>query len=191
MANISLSSIINRIAALGLLGAAWLTTGCGGIGPGDYMIYRVAYSGAKTVCVGDEPNANEASDTNTFVTSSVLHLYAGADDKFFLEMGDIAGISGTSLAGSADGDVYTFSGKSFDVDFSDPSGQGDKSERTVTTNVKMTVDGAAVSGTLGATSESKFTCADPTNCQPERSCATTVQFSGSEVEDVELQHDPG
>src|SRR5215213_1033690 len=94
-----------RTTAIGLIAAsaAAASTGCGGIGPGDYVIYRVAISAAKP---GKDCDVSEniKSDSSTFKGSDTFYLYAGVDDAYFLDIGD------TTLEGAEEDEGYKFSG---------------------------------------------------------------------------------
>lgn len=162
------------VAALGV-------AGCGGIGPGDYVIYRVAMGSAKNG--GDcAPDDNTKSDSSTFRTSSTFILYGGPDDAFYLDTGT------TTVSGVEEGDGYKFTGKSVDVQF---AANGDKSTHEEDTTITMAVDGAAVNGSIRTTTRDSYACVDPNQCPTDMACTRTVPFVGAEVEDVNLEHDPG
>ena len=65
------------VATIGCLAAL---SGCGGIGPGDYVYFRVAYSDQVTKTPGcfndEEVPANEAEDRTDFRTSATFILFA-------------------------------------------------------------------------------------------------------------------
>lgn len=146
-------------------------------------MYRVALSAPEPGkdCILDDDDTN---DSSTILTSETFILYAGPDDKFYLDVGSV------TLEGTEDGDGYKFTGKAVDVEFLG-GGQGDKVTSTVSTTLTMTVDGAAVSGELTSKVVISYACAVPTQCPEGSTCTRTTTFVGAEIEDVELQHDPG
>jgi hypothetical protein len=172
----------HRAAALGLIAgaAAGASAGCGGLGPGDYVIYRVAVSNEKAGkdCEIDD---EDKDDSSTFKASDTFILYAGTEDAFFLDIGN------TTLEGEEEDDGYKFSAKSVDIDVLGGT-PDDKVTRINTMTVQMTVDGAAVSGKITRKTSLEYACAGP--CLPNSSCTRSSEFVGSEIEDVELQHDP-
>jgi hypothetical protein len=167
--------VVKGGALIGLC-AAIPAIGCGGIGPGDYVIYRIALS--EPSLSGD--CSSDSEDSSTFRDSQTFILYAGPNEKFYLDAGQ-----GT-LEGSATDEGFKFSGKSVDVD--DVPDQ--KQTTTTDVSVTVTVDGAAVSGTV--TTKQTVTCTG-TNCggAGNFSCTQTSKFVGSEIHDVALEHDPG
>jgi hypothetical protein len=182
----SLIGILNPCAAALALGV--LTAGCG-LGPGDYVMYRVA-SSEQDKSVGCYYPANdvppdEKSDSSTFRTSATFIIYANAtdEDAYYLDTGDgtIEGIE--SDAG------YTFSGKDVDVNYTMPDGTGDKLTTTHTVTVELAVDGKSISGTH--TDKTTYKCAGACTQPPTPSCTVTTTFKGSEIDDVQLYHDPG
>lgn len=189
MSRASLSSFLRRGGALLVLGAAGL--GCGGIGPGDYVFFRVAFSDQlkkSSGCYGDTGiPADEKSDKTTFRKSGLFLIYGSAEegeDKLFLDSGEAA------LEGIEEGGIYTFTGTATDVDYTEPDGAGDKHTTTNKVELEFTIDGTSLYGsgvTTVKSSCSGSTC-DLTLPIPI-SCTTTQTFVGTEVEDVELQHD--
>ena len=169
-------------AALTSIGALML--GCGGVSPGDYVIYRVALSDAKrgSSCYPDKKiPPNEKSDSDSFLASTDFILYAGPDDNFYLDTGS------ATLEGTGDADVYTFVGKTVDVEYASSDGTGDKITTTDTTTIQMTVDGKAVTGTVSE--KVSITCRGNNCGDAIPSCTTTTNFVGTEVDDVELKHE--
>jgi hypothetical protein len=170
--------VVRGGALLGL-SAVVPAIGCGGIGPGDYVIYRVAVGeAALSGDCDDNPD-----DSSTFRDSSTFILYAGPGEKFYLD----AGQNGT-LEGTASDDGFKFAGKSVEVE----DVGADSEQRTTTeVSVSLTIDGAAVSGVISGKQTIKFTCADPQGCPDDFTCTSTSKFVGSEIHDVKLEHDPG
>jgi hypothetical protein len=159
-------------------------SGCGGIGPGDYVIYRVSYGelSRSSGCYPDkEVPADEKSDSTTYRTGTSFILYAGAEDAFYLDTGE------KTLQGTKSSDTYAFAGKAVDVEYSNPNGTGAKTTVTVTATVDMTVDGEAVSGKVTTKTTQKCTGSDA--CPDDFSCTESVDFVGMEVEDVQLFHE--
>jgi hypothetical protein len=96
--------------AASLLGSA----GCGGLGPGDYVTYRVAFESTKPSadCYADgEIPTDIKDDKNTFRDGSTIILYVAGDEEALLDTGDRV------LAGSIDDDTYSFSGKETDINY--------------------------------------------------------------------------
>jgi len=174
-----------------ILGGALLTAlgslslGCGGIAPGDYIIYRVAFAeeSKSTGCYYpfDAVQPDDKSDSTTFLGKSQFILYAGLEDVYYLDVGgDVV------LEGTGDGDTFQFSGKTVDVNYAVPDGTGDKTTATFTTTIDMAIDGASVSGT--AVTKDSFSCKGSTCGDARPTCTETSEFVGTEVEDVQLEH---
>jgi hypothetical protein len=163
---------------------AGLSMGCDSLGPGDYVIYRVAIAEGDQSdgCYFplDDPPPNVKNDSSTLRSSANFILYAGADESYYLDLGQ------TTLEGTVDSDTYSFSGKIVDVEYTLPDGDGDKLTTTVTTSVNMTVDGNAVSGSLSV--KTSFSCKGSTCGDKIPSCTVTNDFVGSEIDEIELEH---
>jgi len=167
----------------GLTVAGALFAGCGGISPGDYKVYRLAVTqeDLSTGCYyPDGVPLNEKSDSSTFRDTQTVILYAAVEDKFYLNTGKKA------LEGTADGDKYTFEGKTVDVNYDSPDGTGNKRTDTTTITVEFTVDGSSVTGT--ETTKVSHKCSGQSCGNPIPSCTHTVEFVGTEVDDVELDY---
>lgn len=84
---------------------------CGGLGPGDALIYRVAYGpgqlGADCLA-GASPGPG--ADSTTFHEAGTLLLYFDADGVPWLDTGRAV------LVGSAEGDGYRFAGERVEVE---------------------------------------------------------------------------
>jgi hypothetical protein len=180
----ALSSVIGAVA---LVGVGSMLGGCGGLGPGDYVIYKVAIEpGSKSSgCYfpADGPDLNTKSDSTNARSSATWILTAGPEDQFFLDIGS------ASLVGEATDDGYDFSLRDVDVQYDDPNDStSTKRTTTTSTSISMTIDGDAVSGS--ATSKTSFKCSGP-NCgnQAIPSCTISNDFTGSDITDVELQHE--
>lgn len=160
------------------------TTACGGFGPGDYRVYRIAFQETQLsedcFSTGMIP-VDEQDDSSSLFTSGTFILYVGADETPYLDTGSI------TLAGSDNGDDYTFAGESVDVTF-----QGDMQEvRLETRNamtIDLTLDGKVMDGQVQERIQQSCqgaTCPDP----PSSSCTQITPFIGGLVEDVELKHE--
>src|SRR5262245_34813291 len=133
-------------AVLGCIGGAGATVGgCGGIEPGDYVIYRVSF-GKMSQSSGCYSPAkvppNEKYDSTTYRKSATCIMFAGQEDARYLDDGD------ETLDGTQSGDNFTFSGKTVDVNYSNTMGDGTGAKTTTSTvvTVEMTQDGNAVTG---------------------------------------------
>jgi len=162
-----------------------LSTGCG-IGPGDYIIYRVAITEQEqsTGCYGDTIPPNVKSDSSTFRSSGTFIVYANAtaEDAYYLDTGDVTIEGVESDAG------YTFSGKTIDIEYTVPDGTGDKLTTTNTLTIEVVVDGASISGT--AVDKTTYKCSGACTAPAIPSCTVTTEFKGSEIDGVALEHDP-
>src|SRR5688572_29462258 len=96
-----------------VLGAANALAGCGGIGPGDYVVYRMAFQqtersadcyGSTEVPIDDQDDSSSLFEAGTFV------LYVAADETPYLDVGEFS-LKGSDL-GSGE---YKFDGDSVDV----------------------------------------------------------------------------
>ncbi|HZF49374.1 MAG TPA: hypothetical protein VE093_12030 [Polyangiaceae bacterium] len=204
MSRASLSSTLRRVSALLVLGAAGL--GCGGLGPGDYVFYRVAFSQQQKKSPGcfieNSVPADEKFDKTSFRASSLFLIYGATEEqenKLYLDMGavmvDDDGMAGDdegraiTVEGYEEAGLFTFTGSSTDVDFTEINGGGDKHTTTTKVLVELTMDGSSMVGSVEATRKqscSGSTC-DLTLPDP-RSCTTTSTFVGTEIDDVELHH---
>jgi hypothetical protein len=162
--------------------------GCSsGVQPGDTVVYRIAYAAPELAssCYGGAIPVNQQNDGSTLRKSATVVLYAGGSDQLYLDTGD------TVLEGSAADKVYTFDGKQVNIEFTQPNGQGAKVTKTVTTHVEMTVDSEAVTGTR--TDKEAQKCAGGAfgecNPFPTASCTETMDFVGTQVDNVDIKHD--
>jgi hypothetical protein len=178
-------SWLKRSLFLAVGAASWLSmTACGGFGPGDYRVYRIAFQQTEQAedcfATGMIP-VDQQDDSSSLFTSGTFVLYVGADETPYLDTGAV------TLAGSENGDDYTFAGANVDVSF-----QGDMQEIRIETrsemNITLTLDGDVIQGTVQEKTQQSCqgaTCPDP----PSSSCTQTTPFVGGLVEDVELQHE--
>lgn len=179
--NARLTSVLGVLA---LAGAASLVGGCGGLAPGDYVIYKVALDepSKSSGCYYPEtgPDPNTKSDSSTARAPATWILTAGPDDVFYLDTGKAV------LEGQASGDGYTFDLKTTDVNYDNDDPSQTKRTDTESVSVTMTVDGNAVSGTV--TDKISHKCSGSNCGNPIPSCTSSTDFTGSEIDDVELQH---
>lgn len=166
------------------LGTAGLAlASCGGLSPGEYVVYRVSFAAADPAenCYGGGIPDDIADESSSYRTNGLFVLYQSVDDKLYLDMGSAV------LEGTADGDDYKFDGKRVDVTYLGPNCTGDRHIVTVSTEVEFTVDGAALTGTL--VQKSRTECKGDCDNFDESSCTVTASFVGTEIEDPELRLD--
>ncbi len=161
-------------------------TGCleDSVAPGDYFVYRIAsaQAGMSESC---NLTANEINDSSSLHAAGTLILFAGQDGDFFLDMGELA-LAGEFVQDGDLGEEYEFAGKTTDIEWSDPDGAGTKVTTTVDHEMELAIDGELVTGEYQI--KTKRTCTgDACNGVPY-SCNETVEFVGTEVEDVDLKH---
>ena len=172
----------------GMAVASVMLIGCGGIGPGDYVIYRVAFSEQRQ-SAGCYPNGqippNVLEDSSTFRAADTIIIYGGMDEKFYLDAG-----GGQTLAGVATDDGFSFDGSDVDVTYQGLNDEVKTTERLYT-SIDVTLDGALIDGAVQMTHT--LVCVAPgTGCgapPPDFTCETSFDFVGTEVEDVQLKHD--
>lgn len=155
-----------------------MTASC--LAPGQYRIYRVAAAVAEqsTGCFPSSPGPDITGDSSTFRSGQTFAIYAADSDVFFMDL------EALTLEGTKDGSDLSFHGESVDV-----QNLGGDTTLTVTTvmDVNVEIEGKKISGssTLDVTQScSGMNCPMPANSQ----CITTQSFRGSEVKDVELEH---
>lgn len=176
------------LALLTLLLPALTVGGCDeGLVPGDYIVYRVSATepelGSSCFDGGAVP-ADVASDESSFRATGTVILYAGPEGQFFLDIGSQT-LEGELEEGD-EGDVYTFSGTSVDVEFTGANGTGDRITTKVATQVVATVDAEVISGQSSTTTT--FACDGPTCVPVPPKCTATNSFVGTEVEELQLEH---
>ncbi len=167
--------------------ALLFTAGCGGIGPGDYRVYRVAFEKVELAANCFESGAvpvDQQDDTSSLFQSGTFVLFVGADETFYLDTGTQA------LRGTETGEEdFTFSGESTDVDIIGDPMTPDATRTTVTTtSVTFNVEGQVVEGRVQE--DVNFSCEGPACPDPSSSsCTRSSNFVGGEVADVQLKHE--
>jgi len=166
------------------LGAGAILAGCGGwIEPGAYKIYKldVQKGTFSSSCFTNGPSPSTASDTDSWLSSSTWVVTTDTSGNIFLDLGD-----GTLQGSQTDSGNYVFRGTTVDVDFENDDPTLTKTTTTVDTRIDFTVDGKSIGGTA--------TVATTTACQGQHcpgtnlDCKLTKKFSGTEVDNVELQY---
>lgn len=171
---------ILRSAVITALGA--LSMGCGGgIDAGEYVIYRIAFEEADRSgdCAIGDPETD--FDSSSFRASSTFIMYAGLDDKYYLDADGFA-----TLEGTYESDIYTFEGEETDIGFTGPDGTGDKITEVDSTDVEITIDGEAVSGK--ATTQTRIRCDNTCLNYVPYSCTTESDFVGTQIEEITLEY---
>lgn len=97
---------LSRLSALGFVTAA-IATGCGGIGAGDYVVYRVAFT--EGAVSGDCADPNDDGSSNLRDAGTMVIYGAGDADELYLDLGNLV------LTGAATDEGYDFSGQTVDT----------------------------------------------------------------------------
>jgi hypothetical protein len=174
--------------SLALISVLGLTsTGCSGLSPGDYVVYRLSV-GALSYTAGcfedGEIPVDLKSDVSDVGVPATVVLQAGPDETFYLDMGS------ATYAGTATGKGFRFIGESVDVTLETGGPMmmdAKKEEVRTTTTIEFEVDGASVQGAVAEQIEYRCT-GDACPEIRERTCKRNRSFVGNEVEDVELEH---
>jgi hypothetical protein len=168
------------LAAVGLFSVA----GCSWIAPGDYKLFKMEISEttqSKGCFYPDSANPNVESDTNSAYDNAIWVITVDSADNVFLDVGS------HTLKGTETDDGYTFSEKDVNVDFENNDAKKTKTTRTVSTKITVAIDGKSISGKASTTTS--FAC-DGSNCPPVTppDCTVDAKFSGTQVDDVQLQY---
>lgn len=162
-----------------LLLCGLLLPGCGGVGGGEYVAYRIAAS---------EPKASgtctdNSQDKTTFLQGGTMVMFAVSGDidvVYHLDIGSAV------LKGFASDTGFSFQGKSTDVE----DMGGTTITRETTTTIAFDVDGSELSNGSGST-KLVVNCTagqcmgfDPVNC------TRTNSFTGVEIEAGDLNFSP-
>jgi hypothetical protein len=177
--------LIGALASIGLTAAA-----CETVEPGDYVVYRVAETSTSLSdgCYWEYhgAHANVRDDSSSLHTSATFVLYVGTEETYYLDIGPVT-LDGAFEGDSDAGEDYYFEGKTVDVNWDNANGSGAKRTTTVKTSVDMSIDGELVVGTLEV--RHSWAC-DGQGCgELPPDCTETVEFVGTEVEDVQLEHE--
>lgn len=166
------------------LGLAPLLAGCGNaLEPGDYRIYKMEFeSSTKSAgcfpVTGADPNTK--SDSDTTLASATWVMTTDASGNYFLDLG------GSTLKGTETDAGISFGATKVDVEFDMNDVTQTKRTATIDVKVDVVIDGKSIGGT-GVTT-SAFTCSGMTCTTAIPTCTVTQAFSGTEVDDVELQY---
>jgi hypothetical protein len=176
----------SALSALAMLGIGALVAGCGGFGPGDYKIYDVVVghdqksSGCYFPNSGPDPNSQ--SDSTDQVSPATWYLTAGPSSAFYLDAGPI------SLAGTKNDTGYDFTTTKTDVNYDGDVLTGTKRTDRTVIDISVTTDGKTITGTV--TNKTSHSCSGNNCGNSVPSCVITNDFSGAEISDVKLEHDP-
>lgn len=166
------------------LGVAPMLAGCGNaLKPGDYRVYKMEFqSGSKsTGCfpvTGPDPNTK--SDSDTTLASATWVMTTDASANYFLDIG------GNTLQGKETDTGISFTATKVDVEFDMDDASQTKRTSTINVVIDVTIDGKSIGGT-GVTTSS-FVCSGTTCTTAIPTCTITQAFSGTEVDDVDLQY---
>ncbi|MEP7120026.1 MAG: hypothetical protein ABJE95_03910 [Byssovorax sp.] len=166
------------------LALAPVIAGCGNaLKPGDYRIYKMDFQGATkgTGCypvTGPDPNTK--SDTDTSLASATWVMTTDASGNYFLDLG------ANTLQGKETDTGIGFGATKVDVEYDMDDVTQTKRTATIDVKINVTIDGKSIGGT-GVTTSS-FTCSGMTCTTAIPSCTVTQAFSGTEVDEVDLQY---
>jgi hypothetical protein len=174
-----------------LAGVGLVSLGCGGgISPGDYKLYRVAVAATPDKSAGCYPDskipASEKASSDDARVSQTWEIYAGTKDpaSFFLEIDG----GKETLEGTLSDKTYGFETTKVDVAFQNPDGTGWKYSKTDHVAIDVTVDGKTISGSITQTHSEK--CSGNSGCPTiPPTCSQTADYTGTEVDNVQLKHD--
>jgi hypothetical protein len=176
------------VVAFFALGLAPLP-GCGGsLSPGDYRIYKMDLQTAtkSNGCYPlNAPDPNSKFDTDSTLSTATWVMTTDTSDNVFLDLGKV------TLQGTPTDAGYTFKGDQVNVEFEDDDITKTKTTVTTTIVIDVTIDGKSIGGT--ATTTGSYRCSSPTATMPcpnplPSDCSASQKFSGTEVDDVELEY---
>lgn len=188
---------LSSVVAFFALGLAPLL-GCGdSLQPGDYRIYKMAFQTVtkSNGCFAmNTPDSNTKSDSDSTLSSDTWVMTTDTSDNIFLDLGKGTlqlDLGKGTLQGTPTDAGYTFKGEVIDVQFEDNDSTRTKETLTTTTTIDVTIDGKSIGGT--ATGTVAYRCSTPsaTKACPNplpSDCSTTSKFSGTQVDDVELEY---
>lgn len=166
------------------IGLASMAAGCGNaLKPGDYRVYKMDFqNGTKSAgcfpVTGADPNTK--SDTDTTLASATWVMTTDSAGNYFLDVG------GSTLQGKESDTGLSFGAKKVDVEFDMDDATQTKRTATVDVKIDLTIDGKSIGGT-GVTTAS-FSCSGTTCTTAIPTCTVTQAFSGTEVDEVDLQY---
>ena len=157
--------------------AVTLVVGCGGVGAGDYVAYRIASEeGSESGdCADDDPSSEHSSNLRSGATAVIYNApEEDGEDALYLDLG------GSVLPGGENDDgTYTFSGETKDVQSVDPAGTT-KVTQTVTITVDITFDGDYAYGL--STAKTKQSCSGNCTGFSDYNCTVKTDFVAVEVD---------
>jgi hypothetical protein len=162
--------------------------GCGGISPGQYVVFEIAESAPQkqSDCYGSMGEPADVEDSSTSInTNATWYIFAGSNNQLYLDTGM------ASLEGATSSNGYTFAGKTVAVMFTDgQTGTGDKNETVTAETVAITTSGNAVSGSDTSVNSTSCTPGMTGGCPNfmPTNCTTVTSFVGTQVNNVQLQH---
>jgi hypothetical protein len=168
-----------------VLGLAPMFGGCGNaLAPGDYRIYKMEFQrGSQSggcFYPSTEPDPNTKSDSDSTLTSATWVMTTDASGNYFLDLG------ANTLQGKETDTGLQFTATKVDVQFDMGDASQTKRTTTVSATVDVTIDGKSIGG-KGSTTTS-FGCSGTACMNVPPSCTVTQAFSGTEVDDVQLQY---
>lgn len=167
--------ITRRSKHAGAMAVFLAATGCGGLGAGDYEVYRVAAAEPQLSAdcfASGAPTTGVSSDIRTGAT---LVLFLDSQEVPYLDTG------ARVFEGGRSGNEYRFLGTNL------ITANGFSSSQQV--QIDMILDGDTVEGNYRTTSTTCIPSPTGGNCTPS-SCTTDTDFDGVRVED-ELADRPG
>jgi hypothetical protein len=175
-----LSALVGFMA----LGVAPMIGGCGNaLKPGDYRVYKMDFqNGTKSAgcfpVTGADPNSK--FDTDSTLASATWVMTTDASGNYFLDLG------GSTLQGKESDTGISFAARKVDVEFDMDDITQTKRTATVDVKIDVTIDGKSIGGT-GVTTSS-FACSGTTCTTSIPTCTVSQAFSGTEVDEVDLQY---
>ena len=156
--------------------------------PGDYRIYKMDLQTAtkSNGCYPlNAPDPNSKFDTDSTLGTATWVMTTDTSDNVFLDLGKV------TLQGTPTDAGFTFKGDQVNVEFEADDITKIKTTVTTTILIDVTIDGKSIGGT--ATTTGSYRCSSPTATMPcpnplPSDCSASQKFSGTEVDDVELEY---
>lgn len=159
-----------------LVGAIAGFVGCGGVGPGDHVVYRAAFGQTKYDggCHHQDDGTTDVRGSGTFI---VYSTGGDGEPSYWLDA------AGAVFEGAETEDGWEFTGSGQQVD------NGGNTTITTTTKTTITVhlDGAVIDGTTKVVTTTE--CSGMCNGFDTESCTTTTDFTGVELDDATIAVD--